>query len=160
MAARPHFRHPGNSTFLTPRGARRQRARQLSQLQFPVHLKASAYLINDLTQIVYTPAGGCQGETVRRGKAARSDGQLRCLTPPNRHPAHSSTRTQRSQTRMSPILTTPSAELPNEPRLLPNHGQGDLRLTREGGWRMVLRKDKDKVEIGNSGSTLQRRIQC
>jgi hypothetical protein len=42
-----------------------------------------------------------------------------------------------------------SPELPNEPRLLPNRGQGDLRLTREGGGRMVLRRDR--VEIGNSG---------
>jgi hypothetical protein len=32
---------------------------------------------------------------------------------------------------------------------LPNRGQGDLRLTREGGGRMVLRVDR--VEIGNSG---------
>ncbi len=42
-----------------------------------------------------------------------------------------------------------SAELPNGPRLPPNRGQGDLRLTREGGWPMVLRKDQ--VQIGNSG---------
>jgi hypothetical protein len=32
--------------------------------------------------------------------------------------------------------------------LPPNPGQGDLRLTRDGGGRMVLRKDG--VEIGNS----------
>lgn len=41
------------------------------------------------------------------------------------------------------------AELPNEPRLLPNYGQGDLRLTPDGGQHMVL--GKDKVEIGHSG---------
>ena len=41
------------------------------------------------------------------------------------------------------------AEMPNEPRLPPNRGHGDLRLTQECGWHMVLRKDK--VEIGNSG---------
>ncbi len=42
-----------------------------------------------------------------------------------------------------------SAELLNEPRLPPNYGQGELSLTREGGWRSLLRKDG--VEIGNSG---------
>src|SRR5437899_1576085 len=42
-----------------------------------------------------------------------------------------------------------SAELPNELRLPSNHGQGELSLTREGGWRSLLRKDG--VEIGNSG---------
>ncbi len=31
----------------------------------------------------------------------------------------------------------------------PNGGQGDVSLTREGAWRMVLRKDE--VEIGDSG---------
>ncbi len=31
----------------------------------------------------------------------------------------------------------------------PDRGQGDLRLTREGRWRMVLARDR--VEIGNSG---------
>jgi hypothetical protein len=31
----------------------------------------------------------------------------------------------------------------------PNRGQGDLRLTPEGGWPMVLRNDK--VEIKNPG---------
>jgi hypothetical protein len=31
----------------------------------------------------------------------------------------------------------------------PAGGYVDLNLTRDGGWRMVLRKDK--VEIGNSG---------
>ena len=41
-----------------------------------------------------------------------------------------------------------SAKLPNERRLPPDRGQGELRLTRVGGWRMVLRKHK--VEIGNS----------
>lgn len=37
----------------------------------------------------------------------------------------------------------------SEPRLPPNRGQGDLRLTPECGRSMVLRIDK--VEIGNSG---------
>jgi hypothetical protein len=32
----------------------------------------------------------------------------------------------------------------------PTSGQGNLRLTPEGGAHMVLRKNKDKVEIGNS----------
>ncbi len=38
----------------------------------------------------------------------------------------------------------------NEPHLPPNCGHGDPSLATEGGWHMVLRKDK--VEIGNSGS--------
>jgi hypothetical protein len=37
-----------------------------------------------------------------------------------------------------------------KPHLPPNHGHGELRLTPEGGWHMVLLKVK-KVEIGNSG---------
>jgi len=41
-----------------------------------------------------------------------------------------------------------SVELPNERRLPPNRGQGDLRFPGEGSWRMVL--PKDEVEIGNS----------
>ncbi len=41
------------------------------------------------------------------------------------------------------------AELRNEPHLLRNCAHGDPSLTPEGGWHMVLRKDK--VEIGNSG---------
>ena len=41
-----------------------------------------------------------------------------------------------------------SAELPNERVCHPTSGQGNLRLTPEGGRHMVLRKDK--VEIGNS----------
>jgi hypothetical protein len=38
---------------------------------------------------------------------------------------------------------------PLEPRLPPNRGQGDLRLTSGGGGHVLLRRDK--VEIGNSG---------
>jgi hypothetical protein len=39
---------------------------------------------------------------------------------------------------------------PLQPQELPpNRGRGDLKLTREGDWQMVLHKDK--VEIGNSG---------
>jgi hypothetical protein len=38
------------------------------------------------------------------------------------------------------------SELPNEPRLSPNRGQSDLKLTGEGSWRMVLRKDKIGIE--------------
>ncbi len=34
----------------------------------------------------------------------------------------------------------------------PNRGRADLRLTREGGWHMVLRKDQ--VEIGNPAELL------
>jgi len=33
-----------------------------------------------------------------------------------------------------------SAELPNEPRLLPNRGQGDMRLTGDGGLRRIRRE--------------------
>jgi hypothetical protein len=47
------------------------------------------------------------------------------------------------------------AELPKRARLPPNRSQGDLRLTGEGDWHMVLRKTKlNSAELGNSGSEL------
>lgn len=65
---------------------------------------------------------------------------LDCSSGPGESPLHSGQRRHSSLKKRSILRSMP---------WLPNCGQGNLRLTREGGGRMVLRRDR--VKIGNSG---------